>query len=326
MLEEVLQSADAVKRSQDQEQQTATHLEQRGVVVDICAGDESLRPVTEKMGLRYVGIDVKPKEKPKAVKGMKRKTEEAALCLLHQGQVLCARRYVQVRQAQQWALAMSTRMLDEATLFDTAKRALTTQTGLRWGDAKDNLLHAPVSIVIGSTTVYVVEVERKYTKEQLTKAAFSRTSIVGAHVGIAQWRSLQEVEQGSCRQLEVHAVDKLYKRCLDQEKEGCKINNKDTVAQLRCVKNRKDAHGLEQDPNLIRDKQDDAKTKESRDTKQGRGKTTDRPGGEEMLQTSHKGKTSEMCVRNKRRTPDIQMQGNHGGGGPSERLAVLHEV
>ena len=98
------------------------------------------------------------------------------------------------------------------------------------------------------------------------------------------------------------------------------------MAQLRCVRNRKDANGLEQDPNLIQDKQDDAKTKESRDTKQGRGKTTDRPGGEEMLQTSHKGKTSEMCVRNKRRTPDIQMQGNPGGGGPSERLAVLHEV
>ena len=43
-------------------------------MVDICAGDESLRPVTEKMGLRYIGIDVKPKEKPKAVKGMKRRT------------------------------------------------------------------------------------------------------------------------------------------------------------------------------------------------------------------------------------------------------------
>ena len=99
MLEEVLQSADASTKGQDQEQQTTTHLEQRGVVVDICAGDESLRPVAEKMGLGYVGIDVKPKEKPKEVKERKRKTEEAALCLLHQGQILCARRYVQVRQA-----------------------------------------------------------------------------------------------------------------------------------------------------------------------------------------------------------------------------------
>ena len=188
-------------------------------------------------------------------------------------------------------------MLDEATLFDTAKRALTTQTGLQWEDVKDNLLHAPVSIVIGNTTVYVVEVERKYTKEQLTKAAFSRTSIVGAHVGIAQWRPLQEVEPGSWRQLEVQALDKLCKRCLDQEKEGCKINNKDTVAQLRCVRNRKDANGLEQDPNLIQGKQDNAETKEERDTKQGRGETTDGPGREEVLQTSHKSKTSEMCMR-----------------------------
>ena len=79
-------------------------------------------------------------------------------------------------------------MVGEATLFDTAKRALTTQTGLRREDVKNNLPHAPVSIVIGSTTVYVVEVERKYTKEQLTKAAFriGRTSIVGAHVGIVR--------------------------------------------------------------------------------------------------------------------------------------------
>ena len=137
--------------------------------------------------------------------------------------------------------------------------------------------NAPVSIVVGSTTVYGVEVERKYTKEQLTKAAFGRTSIVGAHVGIARWKPLREVEQGEWRQLEVQAVNKLCKRCLDQEKEGCKINNKETVAQLRYIKDRNDAHGLEQDPNLIQDKQDDAKTKESRDTTQGRGQTTNRP-------------------------------------------------
>ena len=118
--------------------------------MDICAGDESLRPVAEKMGLRYVGIDVKPKGKPKAVKEEKAKIEEAGLCLLHQGQILCARRYVQVRQAQQWTLATSTRMLNETTLFDTAKRALTTQTGLQWEEVKDNLLHAPVSVVIGN--------------------------------------------------------------------------------------------------------------------------------------------------------------------------------
>ena len=116
-----------------------------------------------------------------------------------------------------------------------------TQTGLRWEDVKDDLLHAPVSIVIGSTTVYVVEVERKYTKEQLTKVAFSRTSIVGAHVGIARWKPLREIEQGQWRKLEVQAVNKLCKRCLDQEKEGCKINNKETVAQLRYIKDRNDA-------------------------------------------------------------------------------------
>ena len=111
----------------------------------------------------------------------------------------------------------------------------------------------------------------KYTKDQLRKAAFGRTSIVGAHVGIAQWKPLLEVVQGEWRQLEVHVIEKLCKGCLDQEKEGCKINNKDTAAQLKHIKDRKDAHGLDQDLNLIQGKQDDTETKEGRHTKQGRG-------------------------------------------------------
>ena len=45
-----------------------------------------------------------------------------------------------------------------------------------------------------------------------------------------------------------------------------------------------------------------------------------------MLQTGYKSKTSEMCMRDTWTTADIQMQGNHGGGGPSEGLAVLQEV
>ena len=45
-----------------------------------------------------------------------------------------------------------------------------------------------------------------------------------------------------------------------------------------------------------------------------------------MLQTGYKSKTSEMCMRDTWTTADIQMQGTHGGGGPSEGLAVLQEV
>ena len=92
---------------------------------------------------------------------------------------------------------MGTRLPGEPTLFDTAKGALTctVQTGLHWEDVEINLLHAPVSILIGSMPVYVVEVKVKHTKDQLRKAAFNRTSTVGAHVGIAQWKPLLEVVQ-----------------------------------------------------------------------------------------------------------------------------------
>ena len=102
----------------------------------------------EGRGLTYVGVDIKPKEKPKTSRVLKAKTEEAALCLLHQGHLLCARRYFQVKQAQQWTLVLSTRLPGETALFDTTKRALAVQTGLHWKDVENNLLHAPVSIGI----------------------------------------------------------------------------------------------------------------------------------------------------------------------------------
>ena len=170
------------------------------------------------------------------------------------------------------------------------------QTGLHWEDVEINLLHAPVSILIGSMPVYVVEVKVKHTKDQLRKAAFNRTSTVGAHVGIAQWKPLLEVVQGEWRQLQVRMVEKLCKRCIDQEKERCKINNKETVTQLKSIKDRKDAHGLDQDLNLIQSKRDDAETKEGHNTKQGRGHIAGRSGGEKSLQTSYEGEAPRCGV------------------------------
>ena len=221
---------------------------------------------------------------------------------------------------------MGTRLPGEPTLFETAKRALTVQTGLHWKDVESSLLHAPVSIVIGSTTVYVVEVKVKHTEDQLRKAALNRTSIVGAHVGISQWKSLLEVVQREWRQLEVQMVERLCKRRIDQEKEKCKINNKETVMQLKSIKDRKDAHGLDQDLNLIKRKRDEAETKEGHNTKQGRGHTAGGPGGEKSLQTSYEGEAPEVCMCNSGRPQKIQMQGEHVGGGSLEGLAILREV
>ena len=121
-------------------------------------------------------------------------------------------------------------------------------------------------------------------------------------------------------------IEKLCKMCLDQEKEGCKINNKETVAQLKDIKDRKDAHGLDQDLNLIQGKQDNDDTKEGQNTKQGRSHATNRSGGEKTLQTSHKSEAPEVCVCDSGRAQKVQMQGEHDGRGPLERLAVLHEV
>ena len=57
----------------------------------------------------------------------------------------------------------------------------------------------PIHVITGGTTVYMIEVDVRGTKDQLREAAFSRTSIVGTHVGIAQWKPRLEVSQGEWR-------------------------------------------------------------------------------------------------------------------------------
>ena len=103
-------------------------------------------------------------------------------------------------------------------------------------------------------------------------------------------------------------VEKLCKRCIDQDKERCKINNTETVTQLKSIKDRTDAHGLDQDLNLIQNKRGDADTKEGHNTKQGRGHIAGGSGGEKPLQTSYEGEAPEVCMCNSGRAHKIQMQ------------------
>ena len=115
------------------------------VVLDLCAGFQSLRDTALKLGMRYVAVDIQgERNKPKEGEQQRK----YALVMMENGQVLAQKKH-------QWTIPKAEKGATDTSVHDTAVKAMQTATGLNQQSWISNIREGPAVVALRDTTYFI---------------------------------------------------------------------------------------------------------------------------------------------------------------------------
>jgi 8-oxo-dGTP pyrophosphatase MutT (NUDIX family) len=174
------------------------------VVLDLCAGFQSLRDEVLRAGARYVAVDVEG-HRGEVSKQKQPRRAAAVLCSNHR--VLAVRRAMP-NGSQQWELPGGRLEPDERSLHDAAIRALREQTGLDKKGWDNRIRIGPEILALPGTSYFAFALSPILSQAELRHSFAERKET--QNIDKAVWIGQEEARRLQWREEDRAALQRLW--------------------------------------------------------------------------------------------------------------------